>query len=228
MVSLDSAVIARMEKGGKRYEILVDPDLVDQFKDDPDSVEIDDLLAIDDVFHDCKGGERPTAEAVDSTFGTADITQIAITILEKGSIQLTTEQRKKMLEQKRQAIIHNIASTAVDPRTKLPHPHQRIEIALDESRYSVDPFKPVEAQSAEVIAKLKPLIPLSFESMRIAFKIPGKSYGGASQLLRQYQKKEEWLSNGDWVCVVEIPAALKSELISQVARRASDLEIKEL
>ena len=29
MVSLDDAVIARLEKGGSRYEILVDPDLVD-------------------------------------------------------------------------------------------------------------------------------------------------------------------------------------------------------
>lgn len=228
MVSLDSAVIARMEKGGKRYEVLVDPDLVDQFKDDPESVEIDDFLAIDDVFHDSKGGERPTAEAVESTFGTDDITQIAIQILSKGSIQLTTDQRKKMVEQKRQAIIHYIASSAVDPRTKLPHPHQRIEIALDESRYSVDPFKPVDVQSALVIAKLKPLIPLSFESTRLAFKVPGKSYGGASQLLRQYQKKEEWLSNGEWVCVVEIPAAIKAELISQVAKRAPELDVKEL
>lgn len=228
MVSLDSAVIARMEKGGKRYEVLVDPDLVDQFKDNPESVEIDDFLAIDDVFHDCKGGERPTAEAVESTFGTDDITQITIQILSKGSIQLTTDQRKKMVEQKRQAIIHHIASTAVDPRTKLPHPHQRIELALDESRYSVDPFKPVDAQSALVIGKLKPLIPLSFESTRLAFKVPGKSYGGASQLLRQYQKKEEWLSNGEWVCVVEIPAAIKAELISQVAKRAPELDVKEL
>ena len=29
MVSLDDAVLARLEKGGSRYEILVDPDLVD-------------------------------------------------------------------------------------------------------------------------------------------------------------------------------------------------------
>ena len=29
MVSLDDAVVARLEKGGSRYEILVDPDLVD-------------------------------------------------------------------------------------------------------------------------------------------------------------------------------------------------------
>ena len=34
MVSLDDAVIARLEKGGSRYEILVDPDLVDAWKED--------------------------------------------------------------------------------------------------------------------------------------------------------------------------------------------------
>ena len=38
MVSLDNAVVARLEKGGKRYEILVDPELVDQFKLDHSSV----------------------------------------------------------------------------------------------------------------------------------------------------------------------------------------------
>ena len=34
MVSLDDAVVARLEKGGKRYEILVHPELVEQFKSD--------------------------------------------------------------------------------------------------------------------------------------------------------------------------------------------------
>ena len=32
MVSLDDAVIARLEKGGNRYEILVDPDLVAEWR----------------------------------------------------------------------------------------------------------------------------------------------------------------------------------------------------
>jgi len=32
MVSLDDAVLARLEKGGKRYEALVNPDLVEQWK----------------------------------------------------------------------------------------------------------------------------------------------------------------------------------------------------
>ena len=55
MVSLDNAVVARLEKGGKRYEILVDPELVDQFKSDPSSVSLDDLLATDEVWHDARG-----------------------------------------------------------------------------------------------------------------------------------------------------------------------------
>ena len=228
MVSLDAAILARLEKGGKRYEILVDPDLVDQFKREPDSVEIDDLLATDEVFHDAKGGERPTSEAIENTFETQDIKQIAIIILNKGNIQLTTDQRKKMVELKRQAIIHSIASTAVDPRSKLPHPASRIEIAIDECRYSVDPFKKVDVQVKEVIEKLRPLLPLSFESIRMAFKIPGSAYGSVSQLLRQHQKKEQWMENGEWVCIIEIPCAMKAEMISQVARRAPDLEVKDL
>ena len=139
MVSLDDSVLARMEKGGKRYELLVDPEMVDDFKNDPDSVNIDDFLAMDEVFHDARGGERPTEEAIENTFGTQDILEIAKTILTKGSIQLTTNQRKAIVEKMRQKIIHHIHSQAVDPKTKSPHPVTRIELALEESRYSVDP-----------------------------------------------------------------------------------------
>ena len=228
MVSLDDAVLARMEKGGKRYEVLVDPTMVDAFKQSPASVEINDFLAMDEVFHDARGGERPTEEAIEKTFGTQDIVAITSIILEKGSIQLTTAQRKRMVENMRQQIIHQIHSQAVDPKTKSPHPKTRIELALEESRYSVDPFKRLEEQVKDAIAKLKPLIPLSFESVRLAFKVPGSAYGSVSQLLRSYQQKEGWLEDGSWACVVECPAGMKGELIGQVMRRSSDAEVKEL
>ena len=122
MVSLDNAVVARLEKGGKRYEILVDPELVDQFKSDPSSVSLDDLLATDEVWHDAKGGERPTEEKILSTFGTTELLDCVINILSKGSIQLTTLQRRQMIADKRQQIITEISRTAIDPRSKAPHP----------------------------------------------------------------------------------------------------------
>ena len=188
MVSLDDAVLARLEKGGKRYEVLVDPMLVDVFKEDPGSVDINNFLAMDEVFHDARGGERPTEEAIDKVFGTQDIVAITTMILEKGSIQLTTAQRKQMVENMRQQIIHRIHTAAVDPKTKSPHPKTRIELALEESRYSVDPFKRLEEQVKDAISKLKPLIPLSFETVRLAFKVPGSAYGSVSQLLRSRQQ----------------------------------------
>ena len=177
MVSLDNAVLARMEKGGKRYEVLVDPELVDTFKADPNAVDINAFLAMDEVFHDARGGERPTEDAIENTFGTQDIRTIATTILSKGSIQLTTNQRKAMVARMRQQIVHQIHVQAVDPKTKSPHPKTRIELALDESRYSVDPFKRLEEQVKDAIDKLKPMIPLSFESVRLAFRVPGSAYG---------------------------------------------------
>ena len=206
MVSLDDAVLARLEKGGKRYEVLVDPDLVDQWKSDSSAIELDDFMAMDEIFHDARAGERPTEEALMNTFQTLDVEAILNIILEKGSIQLTTAQRKARVEHMRQQIIHHIHSQAIDPKSKSPHPRTRIELALEESKYSVDPFKRLEDQVKDAIAKLKPLIPLSFESVRLAFRIPGSAYGSVSQLLRTHQQKEGWLENGDWACVIEIPA----------------------
>jgi ribosome maturation protein SDO1 len=228
MVSLDDAVLARLEKGGKRYEVLVDPDLVDQWKSDSSTIELDDFMAMDEIFHDARAGERPTEEALMNTFQTLDVEAILNIILEKGSIQLTTAQRKARVEHMRQQIIHHIHSQAIDPKSKSPHPRTRIELALEESKYSVDPFKRLEDQVKDAIAKLKPLIPLSFESVRLAFRIPGSAYGSVSQLLRTHQQKEAWLENGDWACVIEIPAGMKGDVIGQVLKRANDAEVKEL
>jgi len=228
VVSLDDAVLARLEKGGKRYEALVDPDLVEQWKEDSSNIQLDDFMAMDEIFHDARAGERPTEEALMNTFETLDVETILNIILDKGSIQLTTAQRKARVEHMRQQIIHHIHSQAIDPKSKSPHPRTRIELALQESKYSVDPFKRLEEQIKDAIAKLKPLIPLSFESVRLAFRVPGSAYGSVSQLLRTYQKKEGWLENGDWACVIEIPAGMKGDIIGQVLKRSNDAEVKEL
>ena len=189
MVSLDDAVLARLEKSGKRFEILADPDLVEKWKSDNSSVELDDLLAMDEVFHDARGGERVPDELKLEVFGSIDIQEIIKVIFDKGSIQLTTAQRKARVEVMRQKIIHAIHSDAIDPRSRSPHPRTRIELALEESRYSVDPFKPVDKQIEEAVNKLRPLIPLSFELIQLAFKIPSSGYGKASQILREISKK---------------------------------------
>ena len=228
MVSLDDAVLARLEKGGSRYEILVDPLLVEEWKSDKESVQISDLLAIEEVWSDARAGERPAGESLHKTFGTSDISICASIILEKGSIQLTTSQRKNLIDEKKRQIINEIASTATDPKTKLPHPRTRIENALDEIRFSVDPFKSLESQVEDAVKLLRPVIPLQFITIRLAFMVQGKDYGGVSQMLRDSIQKEEWMSNGNWACVVSVPGGMKNDIIDKVASRSPDVEVREL
>ena len=228
MVSLDDAVIARLEKGGNRYEILVDPDLVAEWKINPEQVSFEDMLATDEVWSDVKAGDRPTSDALENIFGTTDLHSCVERILIDGSIQLTTAQRKKMVDDKRKQIIHAIATTATDPKTRGPHPPTRIENALSEARFSVDPFLSVERQVQDAVDAIRALIPLQFITVRLAFRIQGKDYGGVNQLLRDSIQKEEWLSDGSWVCVVECPGGMKSDLISRVAKRSSGLDVREL
>ena len=228
MVNLDSAVVARLEKGGKRYEILVDPELVDSFKSDPTSVSLDDLLATDEIWHDARGGERPTEEKIISTFGTIELLDCVTAILTKGSIQLTTVQRRQMISDKRQQIITEISRTAIDPRSKAPHPATRIELALDELRWNPDPFLSVERQIKDAVKVLRPVIPLSFETIKLAFRVSGSAYGSVQREVRSDVIKEQWLDNGDWAFVVEIPAGMKGEYLSKVAKRDPNTGVKEL
>ena len=128
----------------------------------------------------------------------------------------------------RQQIVHEIHTMAVDPKTKSPHPKTRIELALDESRYSVDPFKRLDDQVKLAIEVLKPMIPLSFESVRLALRVPGSAYGSASRILRPYLEKEQWLENGSWAGIIELPAGMKDVIIGKIMRQSSETEVKEL
>ena len=189
---------------------------------------MEDVLAVEEIWSDSRQGDRPNESDLVKAFETNNTLECAAKILEKGSIQLTTQQRKEMTEEKRKKIITAIATTATDPKTKSPHPRTRIENALEESRFSVDPFLSVERQVEDAIKVLRPLIPLQFMMAKLAFRVPGSDYGGVLGVLRDLVEKEEWLSNGDWACVVTCPGGMKHDLIDQVMKRCSRAEVRDL
>ena len=228
MVSLDDAVVARLEKGGKRYEILVDPELVETWKADNESIALDELLATEEVWHDARAGERPTEDKLIGVFGTTELSACVEIILRDGDIQLTTVQRRKLISDKRARIITEISRTAIDPRSKAPHPATRIELALDELRWNPDPFLSVERQIKEAVNVLRPVIPLSFQTIKLAFRVSGSAYGSVQREVRSDVIREEWLENGDWAFVVEIPAGMKGEYLSKVAKRDPNTEVREI
>ena len=58
----------------------------------------------------------------------------------------------------------------------------------------------------DAIAKLKPLIPLSFETVRLAFKVPALPTVPCLSFAF-HQQKEGWLEDGSWACVLSAPLA---------------------
>ena len=140
MVSLEDAVIARYETGGNRFEILIDPKAAQKYSEG-DEIDWEDAIAADGIWSDSSKGERTPDILVNNTFETTDLIDIYKRILTEGTIQLTSQQRKEMVEQKRKQIVAHIVANAMNPQTGGPHPPQRIENAIDEVRYSVDPIE---------------------------------------------------------------------------------------
>lgn len=213
-VSLDKAIIARLEKAGMHFEVLVDPAFAMEIKDGSIPINVNEHLAIANIFKDSKKGDHAAEENLAKVFGTTDVPTIATKIIKDGEVQLTTEQRHKMQSDKRKRIVQEIVRNAWNPQTKTPHPAARIEAALDELRIHVDPFKGVEVQLKDILAKLKVVLPIAFEKIKIAVKIPaqfsGSAYGqarGVGELIR-----DEWQADGSWIGVIEIPAGMQTDL----------------
>jgi ribosome maturation protein SDO1 len=232
MVSLDDAVIARYDTSGERFEVLVDPQIVWKIRNKEDlgeNFEILDYLAIDTVFKDSHKGIRASTETMAKIFSDAQIQNVAMDIIVKGEIQLTTDQRKEMTENKRKQIVSMIARNAINPQTKTPHPPQRIDRAIAEAKVSIDPFKPVDTQVQDILKKLQPIIPIRFEKIVLAIRLTGEEYGKCYGDIKNFGKitKDEWQKDGSWIGLLELPAGMQGEFYDKInSKTKGTAEIK--
>jgi len=218
VVSLDEAVIARIKKGEEHFEILVDPYGASDIIEGKEDVDVLEQLAVDAVFTDAKKGTHASEEALMKAFGTTDIATIAKEIILHGDIQLTTEQRRRMQENKRKRVIDIIARDAMDPQTKAPHPRQRIERAMEEAGVHIDPFKPVSEQVKRTIDAIRPILPISLEKVRISVKIPAQYTGKGYNVVRSFGtlEREDWQSDGSWIGIIKLPAGMQNEFYEKL------------
>jgi ribosome maturation protein SDO1 len=216
MVRVEDAVVARLEKFGHKFEILVDPNLAMDVKHGKE-VALDALLASDLVFKDSKTGDKASPDTLKKSFQTEDIKEIAKKIIKEGEVQLTTEQRRVMLEKKRAEVINFISRNTINPQTKAPHPPQRIENAMEQAKVHVDAFKGVDEQINDIVKAIRPIIPISMEKIDFAVKIPAQYAGRASTIIHKYEmKKEEWLNDGSLAAEFLLPAGAKGDLLNEL------------
>ncbi|MFH1094614.1 MAG: ribosome assembly factor SBDS [Candidatus Micrarchaeota archaeon] len=216
MVSLDNAMVAHMKVNGEAFEILVDPDLALAFRTGQKK-EINNVLAAEEIFKDARRGERHKSAALQKAFKTDDILAIASRILKEGELALTTNQKHKMMEEKRKQIAQLIAREATDPRTGAPHPLVRIEQAMQKVRLDIDPLKDASAQMADVVSALRVELPIKFVKKKIAIKVgPEHAHHVYGLLKSQGIQKEEHGADGSLMVVLEMPAGMVGDFFDKL------------
>ena len=214
---VDKVSVVRYSFEGEKFEILVKPDPALEFKLGKRK-DISPILVSDEIYSDSSKGTRASSEKLLKAFKTEDSLAIAEKILQKGVLNLTTDQRRKMTSEKRKQIVNFISKTYVDPKSHLPHPPLRIEQAMEDGRVSIDPHKNAEEQVKDIVEKLRSIIPLKSENLVLEIIVPAQYAAQSYSVLKSngILQKEEWQSNGSLKAILEIPAAARPNVIDRL------------
>lgn len=223
--------LARLKKGGQVFEIVVNPDEAIAYKMKGQGT-LDEVLRGKEIFSDAKKGVLAPESVMKSLFGSADPFKVADIILKEGEIQLTTEYRDNLREQKRKRILSLIQRNAIDPKTKLPHPMTRIENAFERSKCHIDEFRTAEEQTDDVIKALRSIIPLKIEQLVLNISLPPQyahqSYGILKKLGKI--KQEKWGNDGGLAVKLEIPAGIQEDVeskLNSLTHGGVDIQVEE-
>ena len=213
----DKSVVARLTIKGEHFEVLVDPDQAQSVRSGK-QVNPKDLLISEVIYKDGRKGLKASGESGRKNFGPAEPMPVAEAIIRRGELQLTTDQRRELVENKRKQIIAFIARNCVDPKSGIPHPPLRIENAMEGIRYNIDPFKSVEEQAQEVIKLLRIALPLKVSQVRVSIKVSKESAGRVSAAATKMGTvtKSLWLADGSWQGEAVIPAGIQQSFIDKL------------
>ena len=207
-------VEARLKVKGKEFQILVDVDKALEFRKGL-NVNMQNVLAASEIFYDIKKGLKASTSDLEGAFGTSNVEEIAKKIVLKGEVVIPSEYRQREKETKVKQVIDFLTRNAVDSVTGKPIPESRIENAIKQSGVNIE-NKPIEGQINKILSKLKEIMPIKIETKKLKVTIPSLHSGKVYGLLNEYKEKEEWLNNGDLVCIINIPAGLEMDFYDKL------------
>jgi ribosome maturation protein SDO1 len=216
-MSRKSYVVAWIEIKGERFEVLVRPEQAFRYREG-EKVDLGEILWTDTIYKDSRKGLKASPESLRKAFGTEDVRVIAERILKEGRIQLTEEERRRLLEAKKRKIITYIVRNAVDPKTGMPIPESRIEAAMEELGVSIDLYRDAESQALEIVSKLSRIMPIKIARALIEAVIPPDIAGRVVSEVKRIGdvRGSEWLKDGSLKLEVEVPAGAQIDVINRI------------
>jgi ribosome maturation protein SDO1 len=206
--------VARIKSHGKNFEIMVVAEKALEFKKTGKG-NLQNIMESPGVFSDIKKGLKVSEDDLDGAFGTVDEFKVAEKIIKDGEIQLPSSYKEKERETRYKQIVDFLASSCSDPSGR-PIPAERINDAISQSGVKIDEKKSTEEQSLTILKLIQKILPIKLAMKRITLKVPAIYTGQLYGYLKHFILKEDWLSNGDLSCVVEIPSRMQSEFYDKI------------
>jgi len=197
---------ARIKKGGKHFEILVDMDEAMKVRKEEPGSSLNAAVLTDAIFHNLKAGEHAGVNDLDIAFGTSDPMEVAEKIIKSGEVVRTAESMKAGHDKMYKQVVEFLVRSAVSPEGR-PYTPDRIMKALVEAHVNVK-NKPVDSQVPEILDQLSKVLPLKIETKKVKLIVPAVHTGKAYGLVKDFMVQEEWKNNGDLEVIVEMPTAL--------------------
>jgi ribosome maturation protein SDO1 len=230
-IDLEKKALVRYTYRNQKFEIIVDPVAALNYKKG-EEIPLSDIVEGYMVFHNASKGEKASEIILEQTFETDSEEEIVKIILDKGALQLTQAQRKKLLKDKIDEIINFIHIHCINPQTNKPHPPARIESAMDEAGVNIDYILPPEKQAKDIIKQIQAVIPIRLESVVLAVKVTsdftGPAFGlvtGAGEII-----EDQWGNDGTWYAKIEMPSGKQADFldkINQLTKGKAEVKIVE-
>jgi ribosome maturation protein SDO1 len=204
--------VARIKKGAKHFEVLVDLDEAMRVRRGEGNVNV--AVLTDAVFHNLKGGEHASDGDLEDAFGSSDVMSVAEKIIKEGEVVRTAESMKGEHDAKYKQIVDFLVRNAVSPEGR-PYTPDRIMKALGEAHVNVK-NKPIESQVDEILEQLSGVLAVKIERKKVKLVVPAIHTGKAYGIVKEFMVSEDWKNNGDLEVVVEVPAGLVMDFYDRV------------
>ena len=214
---------ARVKKGAKHFEILVDLD--EAMKVRRGEGNINAAVLTDAIFHNLKAGEHAGAGEMEEAFGSSDVMVVAEKIIKTGEVVRMSDSMKGEHDKMYKQVVDFLVRNAVSPEGR-PYTPDRIMKALGEAHVNVK-NKPIEMQVGEIVDQLSRVLPVKIEVKKVRLVVPAIHTGKAYGIVKEFMVKEDWKNNGDLEVVVEVPAGLVMDFYDRINSATSGAVLSE-
>lgn len=195
---------ARLRRGSNQYEILVN--LEEALKVRKGTGNINVAILTNSIFNNLKAGNIASRDMLEIDFGSSDVSVVGEKIIKSGEIELPENFKHEEQDKKYKQVVEFLVKNSVSPEGR-PYTSDRIMAALKDAHVNIK-NKPIDTQMEEILEQVQKVLPIKVEIKKIRVTIPAIHVGKAYGVISDFKQDEEWLSNGDAVVTIAIPAGL--------------------